>query len=204
MNSKRCSSKYIVSTLAIFGLSGCMSWYDIAASDDTRLCARDDGSFYECKDVVPVATMQMPERNSALYSSDMQFSRLNEYTEQMAFELGRDLPVPLDKVIGIAPMANDTKNAYPQFSRHMLEYLIDCMQQEGLPISEEVSNDDYLQTFWSSDEAKELGFGYFLSTSIMSNSNGIVFNARVVEAMNKRVVASSSRFIPYSIAEHAQ
>jgi len=57
--------------------------------ESERLCANDDGSFYTCQDMV-LQNIEMKPHPS-LFSTDLHFNRLSEYTEQMVADLTRDI-----------------------------------------------------------------------------------------------------------------
>jgi TolB-like protein len=183
---------------------------EMSKSTDTRLCANDDGTFHTCQDMALQDITQhkeVSESHSSLFSTDLHFNRLDEYTGQMAAELQRDVQgLQVDQAIVVASFVNldsslQNTNA---LGIQLAESFINELQQIGLPVSDHKlmgaldvnGKGDFA---FSRDMGKlnaDVNIGYVLSGTMLQNSRGIFVNARLINYKTNVVAASTSKFLP--------
>ena len=137
---------------------------------------------------------------------------LGEYVEQMATHMLESLSVPVEStVVGVTSFVEFTDNlsSINQLGNMLAESFIFELQQNGIPVIDyKVAGTVTVQTdgdYVFSRNTEELNvtdtMQYVLTGTMMYNKRGLVVNARIVNFMNKRVVASSKKVIPYFVLD---
>lgn len=195
----------LVSILLLSTILGACSNLQLFQSADTRLCADDDGNFHSCEDFV--IHNKVIEPNSNLFSADLHFNRLGEYTEQMAANLQNDVRgMQIDQPIVVTSFVHldSTLQTTNTLGIQLAEYFINDLQQIGLPVADHklmgvLDINDKGDFAFSRDMGQfynEVNIGYVLTGTMIKNSRGIVVNARLINFTTNKVVASSSKFLP--------
>ncbi|MFT5814123.1 MAG: TolB-like protein [Psychroserpens sp.] len=170
-----------------------------------RLCANDDGTFYICQDMA-LQNIEIKSHPS-LFSTNLHFNRLAEYTEQMAADLQRDVRgMQVDQPIVVASFVHldSSLQNTDTLGIQLAESFINELQQIGLPVADHKLmgvldvNDkgDFAFSRNMGQFYNEVNIGYVLSGTMVKNSRGWVVNARLINFRTNAVVASSSKFLP--------
>lgn len=184
-------------------LSAC-SMLELSQSTE-RLCANDDGTFYTCQDMV--LQNIMIKSHPSLFSTDLHFNRLSEYTEQMAADLQRDVRgMQVDELIVVASFVHldSSLQNTDSLGIQLAESFINDLQQIGLPVADHklmgvLDVNDKGDFAFSRDMGQfynNVNIGYVLTGTMLRNSRGLVVNARIINFKTNAVVASSSKFLP--------
>lgn len=208
-------TKKLVSILMLATLLGaCSSLFEsknIAANraqnstQSTKLCADDKGVFSSCQDML--VESQLRESNSNSANKDLRFSMLNEYTEQMAADMQKDVQgIQINAPIGVASFVylDSSLQSTSKLGNQLAEYFINDLQQIGLPVTDhqlldiKAVNDhgDFEVAQGNRQLYSDAKIGYVLLGTMLRNHSGLVLNARIVDFKSKVVVASSSKFLP--------
>lgn len=177
--------------------TGCSS-----VEESTRLCANDNGDFYQCNDVEISQTKTV--KKSYDFQSQRSFQTINEYTEQMVYRLHQKLSTQkITHSIVVPPFVSLTAigSSNPNLAIDLAEAFIIDMQNIGLPAAEllvaNTSVDyqaDYLTYLEESSGNGDIG--YVLKGTMRKTVNGIMIYARVIEIESKKVIASTSKLLP--------
>lgn len=170
-----------------------------------RLCANDDGVFYTCQDMVLQNTVI--KSYPSLFSTDLHFNRLAEYTEQMAADLQRDVRgMQVDQPIVVASFVHldSSLQNTDSLGIQLAESFINELQQIGLPVADHKLmgvldvNDkgDFAFSREMGQFYNDVNIGYVLTGTMLRNSRGLVINARLINFRTKAVAASTSKFLP--------
>jgi TolB-like protein len=170
-----------------------------------RLCANDDGTFYTCQDMV-LQNIEMKPHPS-LFSTDLHFNRLAEYTEQMAADLQRDVRgMQVDQPIVVASFVHldSSLQNTDSLGIQLAESFINELQQIGLPIADHKlmgvldvnEKGDFVFSRNMGQFYNEVNIGYVLTGTMLKNSRGLVINARLINFRTNAVAASTSKFLP--------
>jgi TolB-like protein len=170
-----------------------------------RLCANDDGTFYTCQDTV-LQNIEMKPHPS-LFSTDLHFNRLGEYTEQMAADLQNDVRgMRVDQPIVVASFVHldSSLQNTDTLGIQLAESFINELQQIGLPVADhklmgvlDVNvKGDFVFSRNMGQFYNEVNIGYVLTGTMLRNSRGLVINARLINFKTNAVVASTSKFLP--------
>jgi TolB-like protein len=170
-----------------------------------RLCANDDGTFYTCQDMVLQNTVIKP--HPGLFSTDLHFNRLAEYTEQMAADLQRDVRgMQVDQPIVVASFVHldSSLQNTDSLGIQLAESFINDLQQIGLPVADHklmgvLDVNDKGDFAFSRDMEQfynNVNIGYVLTGTMLRNSRGLVINARLINFRTNAVAASTSKFLP--------
>jgi TolB-like protein len=173
--------------------------------EDTRLCATDDGTFYTCQDM-KIQNKQI-KSDPSLFSSNLHFNQLGEYTAQMAMDIQQDLQgTMVDGSVIVASFVylDASLQSTGALGAQLAEYFINDLQQIGLPVSDHkltgnlnMNRDgDIVFSRDISEIWNPMKIGYVFSGTINRNSRGVMVNARLMNFNTKGVIASSSKFIP--------
>lgn len=171
--------------------------------ESKRLCADDNGDFYQCKDVDVVVSK---EKNKTYdFQSERSFQTINEYTEQMVYQLNKKLSNKnIQRTIMVPPFTSlsNIHSSNVNLSVDLAEAFIIDMQHIGLPAAELlVANTSidyqadyltYLEELSGNDD-----IGYIVKGTMRETANGIMIYARVIEIESKKVIASTSKLLPY-------
>ena len=191
-----------------------MDSFDLFSTDEpdaeTRLCARENGEFYQCHDM-PVEHKKIA-KHSSLFSTDLHFQVLGEYTEQMATDLQHDLKnTVIDGLIVVASFVylDGSLQSTDQLGNQLAESFINDLQQIGLPVSDHKLtgslNVNGKGDFVFSRDASQIGnamdIGYVFSGTMHRNNRGVMVNARLMNFKTKGVLASTSKLIPNILLE---
>ena len=137
---------------------------------------------------------------------------IGEYIEQMATHMLESLTVSVTTAtVGVTSFVEFTDElaSVNQLGNMLAESFIFELQQNGIPVVDykiasgvRVQQDgDFI--FSRDPAALNLtdSMQYVLTGTIMYNKRGLVINARMVHFLNKRVVASSKKVIPYFVLD---
>jgi TolB-like protein len=196
--------------LLSMALSAC-SMLELSQSTDKRLCANDDGTFYTCQDMV--LQNIVIKSHPSLFSTDLHFNRLSEYTEQMAADLKRDVHgMQVDQPIVVASFVflDSTLQTTDTLGIQIAESFINDLQQIGLPVSDHKlmgvldinEKGDFAFSRNPEQYYNQANMGYVLTGTMQKNSRGLVVNARIINATNNKVIASTSKFLPNIVISH--
>jgi TolB-like protein len=170
-----------------------------------RLCANDDGTFYTCQDRV-LQNIEMKPHPS-LFSTDLHFNRLAEYTEQMAADLQKDVSgMQVDELIVVASFVHldSSLQNTDSLGIQLAESFINGLQQIGLPVADHKlmgvldinEKGDFAFSRDMGQFYNDVNIGYVLTGTMLKNSRGWVINARLINFKTNAVMASSSKFLP--------
>ncbi len=194
------------STLQLLkGIMDPLSNNNIQSTHSGRLCANDDGTFYTCQDMSVENTKS--ESHSSLFTTDLHFNRLGEYTEQMAADLQNDVRgMQVDQPIVVASFVHldSSLQTTNTLGIQLAESFINDLQQIGLPVADhklmgvlDINNKgDFAFSRDMGQFYNEVNIGYVLTGTMVKNSKGMVVNARLINFTTNKVVASSSKFLP--------
>lgn len=191
-------------SLLIFTMSAC-SMFELSQSSDKRLCANDDGTFHTCQDMA--LPKEINESHPSLFTTDLHFNRLDEYTEQMAAELQKDVQgMQVDESIVVASFVNLDSSLQNTnvLGIQLAESFINELQQIGFPVSDHklmgaLDVNDKGDFAFSRDMSKsnnDVNIGYVLTGTMLKNSRGMFVNARLINFKTNAVAASTSKFLP--------
>jgi TolB-like protein len=190
----RISAVFLSAILA----TGCSS-----VDDSTRLCADDNGDFYECTDIDIVA--KTTEKESHDFQSERSFQSLSEYTEQMVHQLNKKVSNrKFDKTIIVPPFSalSPINSSNPQLAVDLAEAFIIDMQNAGLPTAElliaNTSTEfqaDYLTYIEESSASDDIG--YIVKGTMRETKSGVMLYARIIEIDSRKVIASTSKLLPF-------
>ncbi|MFT5311898.1 MAG: TolB-like protein [Paraglaciecola sp.] len=212
-------TRILLSSLLTAMLAGCASLPSMDSINPfsssepdtkTRLCARENGAFYQCHDM-PLEREKIPKHPS-LFSTDLHFQVLGEYTEQMATDLQHDLKdTVVEGLIVVASFVylDASLQSTDQLGNQLAEYFINDLQQIGLPVSDHKLtgslNVNGKGDFVFSRDASQIGnamdIGYVFSGTMHKNNRGVMVNVRLMNFKTKGVLASASKLIPNILLE---
>lgn len=207
-------TRILLTSLLTNMLLGCSSFKGIvplnlfsSAEPDAnnRLCARDNGEFYQCHDMH--VEEKIISKHSSLFSTDLHFQVLGEYTEQMATDLQHDLnDIVIDGPIVVASFVylDSSLQTSGQLGNQLAEYFINDLQQIGLPVSDHKltgtlnvnSKGDFVFSRDANQIWDPIDIGYVFAGTMHKNSRGVMVNARLMNFKTKGVLASASKLIP--------
>ncbi|AGH45405.1 FlgO family outer membrane protein [Paraglaciecola psychrophila] len=173
--------------------------------NNERFCANDDGTFHTCQDMV-LHNIEMKPHPS-LFSTDLHFNRLAEYTEQMTADLQNDVRgIQVDQPIVVASFVHldSSLQNTDSLGIQLAESFINELQQTGLPVADHklmgvLDVNDKGDFAFSRNMVQfynDVNIGYVLTGTMQRNSRGLVVNARIINFKTNAVVASSSKFLP--------
>lgn len=177
----------------------------------SRLCVDDEGYFYQCEDIT--VSVNNSAKNSAkkedtrdanLFKPGTNFQTINEYTEQMVYVLYQKLSLQnLEKSIAVPPFISIpyTNTDNKQLNVSVAEAFVVDMQNIGLPVAEFIltnSSENEQTNFISYIEelAGSQHFGYVLKGTIREKKHGAMIHAKIINVETKKVIASTSKFLP--------
>jgi TolB-like protein len=203
-------TKLVSISLFITALSACSN-LEQSQSSNQRLCANDDGTFHTCHDMA--LPKEVSESHPSLFSTDLHFNRLGEYTEQMAAELQKDVQgMPVDQPIVVASFVNldSSLQTTNTLGIQLAESFINDLQQIGMPVSDHklmgVLNINDKGDFAFSRDMGQLynnvNIGYVLTGTMLKNSRGMFVNARLINFKTNAVAASTSKFLPNIVIDN--
>jgi TolB-like protein len=169
----------------------------------TRLCANDEGDFYKCEDITLIAKKEETQ-DSNLFKPSTNFQTINEYTEQMVHTLYQKVSLQnIEKAIAVPPFISlpYTKEANQQFNVSVAEAFAVDMQNIGFPVAEFIltnASENEQTNFLSYIEelAGSQHFGYILKGTMRERENGTMIHAKIIDVETKKVIASTSKFLP--------
>jgi len=180
-----------------------------ASNKTSRLCAHDNGAFYECNDLKASRSnnSNMSYSSPSAFSPNLHFQLLSEYTEQMAAELQKDLiGVEIETPIVVASFVyfDSTLNRTNNLGNQLAEYFINDLQEIGLPVSDhriaktfKISPEgDFTFSRNMSELKTNIEIGYVLTGTLVKNDRGVVVNARLINYKTNVIAASTSKFLP--------
>ncbi|MEP1449105.1 MAG: FlgO family outer membrane protein [Paraglaciecola sp.] len=201
-------TKKLVSILLLTASLGACSSIELTQDSNKRLCAKDDGTFYTCQDMV-LQQKEITEATShpSLFTTDLHFNGLDEYTEQMAAELQQDVRgIEVDQAIVVASFVNldSSLQNTNTIGIQLAESFINELQQIGLPVSDHKimgkldvnGRGDFAFSRDMEQLSNNVNIGYVLTGTMLQNSRGILVNARLINFKTNVVAASSSKFLP--------
>ncbi len=192
-------SSFFLSTILVTGCS--------SVEESTRLCADNNGDFYQCTDV------KIVEHNTINKSHDFQsehsFQTINEYTEQMVYQLNKKLVNQnIERTIMVPPFASlsGVNSSNSHLAVDLAEAFIIDMQNIGLPASELLvanTSIDYKADYliYLDQLSGQEDIGYIVKGTMRETTNGIMIYARVIDIESKKVIASTSKLLPFYIVK---
>lgn len=192
-----------ISLLLIVLLTASCSMIEKSAS---RLCANDNGDFYQCEDVMLTAEAVVEEekRDSNLFKPGTNFQTINEYTEQMVHVLFKKVSENnIEKPIAVPPFISisSTPGTNQELNVSVAEAFIVEMQNIGLPVAEFIltNSTEHEQTNFLSyieELAGSQHFGYVLKGTMRERKHGTMVHAKIINVETKKVIASTSKILP--------
>lgn len=199
----------LVSILLLTSALNACSNFEFTQSTEQRLCANDDGSFYTCRDMVieKEVSNNESETNSSLFSIDLHFNRLGEYTEQMAAELQKDvqgMQVELPIVVASFVNLDSSLQTTNTLGIQLAESFINDLQQIGMPVADHklmgvlniTDKGDFAFSRDIGQLSNNMDIGYVLTGTMQKNNGGMLVNARLINFKTNVVAASTSKFLP--------
>lgn len=196
--------------IVVIALISSCSMLDSFTSSSSRMCARDNGEFYECKDFElkksNVARSKISTSDNS-FNSNINFPLLSDYTEQMSMEMKKNVRgVIIDKVIAVSSFVylDENLQSTNELGNQLAEYFLTDLQKIGLPMADhkvtaylDVSYEGDFTLSRDIDELNpDLEIGYVLAGTMIPNKQGIVINARIINKESGRVIASTSKLLP--------
>ncbi|TWX67485.1 FlgO family outer membrane protein [Colwellia sp. C1TZA3] len=178
--------------------------------DTSRLCAQDNGDFYQCNNSQTATTPA--KKSSTLFNTNIHFQLLSEYTEQMAADLEKDLiGVNIEQPVVVASFVyfDSTLQTSSALGNQLAEFFINDLQEIGLPVSDHKltgrldvnSQGDFALSRNIDDINDSIDIGYVLTGTMITNTMGIIVNVRLINFKTNRVAASASKFLPNIIVQ---
>lgn len=170
-----------------------------------RLCANDDGTFNNCRDRQTINILNDP--HPSLFNTNLHFSILSEYTEQMAADMQRDVQhLQVEEAIIVASFVNldSSLQTTSPLGIQLAESFINDLQQIGLPVADHKlmgvldvnERGDFALSRNMEQLFTDINIGYVLTGTMQRNNRGLIVNARIINYTTNKVVASSSKFLP--------
>lgn len=196
-------------SLCAITISACSSFkllddISLLSTNDIKLCADDLGNFSDCQDM-PSNTIN--KFNIPTANTDLRFTMLGEYTEQMAADLAKGVGGrQVNQAIVVASFVHldSSLQNTDALGKQLAEYFINDLQKIGLPVSDhklmgELDVNDRGDFAFSRDMEQlhnEVSIGYVLTGTMLSNSRGVTVNARIIDFKTNAIMASTSKFFP--------
>jgi len=187
---------------AIF-LSAILATACSSIDDSTRLCADDNGDFYQCQDIDLVENKVVKKSHD--FQSERSFQTLSEYTEQMVYQLNKKVSGRnFERTIIVPPFSalSSISSSNPHLAIDLAEAFIIDMQNIGLPTAEllvaNTSTDyqaDYLIYLEEASASDDIG--YIVKGTMRETKNGVMIYARIIEIDSRKVIASTSKLLPF-------
>ena len=170
---------------------------------------------YQCPDEKPVVVTNTQEKTqikTTMFTPQVNFQTLGEYTEQMVHVLHNKLSVEkVSDIIAVPPFLSltDTLPNQDALTRDLPEFFIADLQNIGFPVAEYHLTNDGIKT---NEDFNELvsdlkfsqKFGFLLKGTIRPNDNGVMLYVKVIDLETELVIASTSKLLPnYLIAKSA-
>jgi len=170
-----------------------------------RLCADDNGEFYPCIDM-PLTAKAAPA-DPAMFKPSIHFKALNDYTQQMAMDLKKDLQnIHMKGPIAVASFVyhDKTLRQTNQVGNDISEFFINDLQKLGIPVSEHnlaeyferTDKGDFVLSRQQTEILENSDAAYVLTGTMMKVGHGLMINARIIDLDNKHIVATSSKVLP--------
>lgn len=177
--------------------------------NSNRLCADDDGNFYQCEELLLMDKEKKSETN--LFKPGTNFQTINEYTEQMVHVLFQKISQKnIEQAIAVPPFIYlSSTEEDNQLNTGIAEAFVVDMQNIGLPVAEFAltnASDEEQRDFLSYLEAlsESPNFGYVLKGTMRERGHGTMIYAKIINVKTKKVIASTSKFLPKYLASLLQ
>jgi TolB-like protein len=153
-----------------------------------------------------VIKQEMPQQTS-LFSSNLNFVQLNDYTQQIAMELKSDMPfLGLHGSIIVTPFVktNGVIEEAGNLGHDLAEYLSHDLRDLGVSTSDQSLGADLYRTenggIEFSVEQQELflesNASYVLSGNMRQTSSGLMISSKIIELKSGVLVASNAKLLP--------
>lgn len=208
-------SLYALSIISTAILSGCMSSPSELADNAIKYCADDSGEFFVCKDIVLNEKVNVVDNKSTLFSTQYNFQFLNEYTEQLAYDLKRSLQdKKIDRNIVVATFVflDSSLRNTDVVGQQVAELLTTDLQNNNLPVIDlnlagfiDINErGEFSLSQNDSDINGQLEIGYVCTGTLIENKQGLLINAKIIDRMTNRVVASANKTLPRAILNNTR
>lgn len=208
-------SLYALSIITTAILSGCMSLPTELADNAIKYCADDSGEFFECKDVTMDKNLNAPESKSTLFSTQYNFQFLSEYTEQLAYDLKRSLQekqIDRNIVVTTFVFLDRSLRNTDVIGQQVAELLTTDLQNNNLPVIDlnltgfiDINEQgEFSLSQNDSDINNQLEIGYVCTGTLIENKQGLLINAKIIDRMTNRVVASANKILPRAILDNTR
>jgi TolB-like protein len=179
-----------------------------------QLCTKDSDSVDACQNML--TQNEVVEPHPSLFSTALHFSRLGEYTEQMATDLQNtirgmqvDQPIVVASFVHLDSSLDSSLQSTNALGIQLAESFINELQQIGLPVIDYklmgVLDINEKGTFaFSRDTGQfynKVNISYVLTGTMLKNNKGIIVNARLINFATNKVIASTSKFLPNVIVK---
>lgn len=194
--------KILIKNFSLLTITLLIASCAIVKENSGRLCADDDGVFHKCEDISSIVGKE--KQDNTLFKPGTNFQTINEYTEQMVYILYQKISLQnIEKAIAVPPFISlpSTEGGSQQLNAGIADAFVVDMQNIGLPAAEFLltNSSEKDQTNFQS-YIKELtgsqDFGYVLKGTMRKGALGTMVYARIIDIETKKVIASTSKFLP--------
>jgi TolB-like protein len=170
-----------------------------------KLCADDNGNFTSCTGLL--IENQKSKQHPSLFTSDIHFVLLGEYTQQIAIDLKNDIPISgLNGSVIVLPFiySNGLINEAETLRQDLAEYLTNDLRDLGVATSDQSlagylykTEQGYIEFSAEQQEAfSELNASYVLAGNIRKINSGLMLKTKIIELKSGRLVASNTKLLP--------
>ena len=194
--------KILIKNISLLSITLLVASCSIVTENSRRLCADDDGIFHKCEDISGIVKKE--KQDNTLFKPGSNFQTINEYTEQMVYVLYQKISLQnIEKAIAVPPFISlpSTEGGRQQLNASIADAFVVDMQNIGLPAAEFLltnsSEEDqtnfrnYIKELFGSKK-----FGYVLKGTMRKGTRGTMVYARIIDIETKKVIASTSKFLP--------
>lgn len=205
-------SLFALNILSLAIISGCANLPSKLSDKTIKYCANDSGEFFECKEIIIDDKMTVKKSKSSLFFSQYNFQFINEYTEQLAYDLKNSLKgKTIERNIVVTTFVfldNSLKNT-DIIGRQVAELLTTDLQNINLPVSDlnltgyvDINQNGEFSLSQDSNEINpDIDIGYICTGTLIENKQGLLINAKIIDRMTNRVIASANKILPRAIIE---
>lgn len=210
-------SLYALSILSTALVSSCSLLPTVSelVNDQVKYCADDSGDFFECKEITMAENVEVKESKSTLFSTQYNFQFLNEYTEQLAYDLKNSLRnkvvdrnIVVTTFVFLDPSLKNTDSVGQQVA----ELLTTDLQNNNLPVIDlnltgyiDINErGEFSLSQDNNDINPNLEIGYICTGTLIENKQGLLINAKIINRTTNRVIASANKTLPRAILSNTR
>lgn len=210
-------SLYALSIIATATLSGCglLPSASELVKNEVKYCADDSGDFYECEEITLNTNVGIKQAKSSLFSTQYNFQFLNEYTEQLAYDLKNSLRnkvVDRNIVVTTFVFLDQSLKNTDSVGQQVSELLTTDLQNNNLPVIDlnltgYIDINEFGEFALSQDNNDinpNLEIGYICTGTLIENKQGLLINAKIIDRITNRVIASANKTLPRAILSNTR